>query len=219
MVDPVLIDILKAVPAIILCYIIWRWFQNRVERDRNLIKAQEHYNHGRLDRGNVWIHSKTGRPYTVLWLTNTGVNKSNWRKGWEINVTYTNDFEQIWNRPYSEFCQKFHHYSRGENEEHFTLTLMAEQMIHNTKICLPKEGETWFKGTVHATDPELIAQGHPSQTTTQTRVHINHVLALEEAHPVVVFTVNEKQTAMLLSQFIFTYRKEVSFDGSISSCV
>ena len=214
-----LLDLFHVLPWLIIAFIVYRHLLSYCDRRRLLEKAQEHYNHGRLDRGNVWIHLKTGRPYTVLWLTNTGVNKSNWRKGWEINVTYTNDFEQIWNRPYSEFCQKFHHHSRGENEEHFTLTLMAEQMIHNTKICLPKEGETWFKGTVHATDPELIAQGHPSQTTTQTRVHINHVLALEEAHPVVVFTVNEKQTAMLLSQFIFTYRKEASFDGTTSSCV
>lgn len=214
-----LLDLFHVLSWLIIAFIAYRHLLSYRDRRRLLEKAQEHYNHGRLDRGNVWIHVKSGRPYTVLWLTNTGVNKSNWRKGWEINVTYTNDFEQIWNRPYSEFCQKFHHHSRGENEEHFTLTLMTEEMLNNTKICLPKEGETWFKGTVHATDPELIAQGHPSQTTTQTRVHINQVLALEEAHPVVVFTVNEKQTAMLLSQFIYIYRKEVSFDGTTSSCV
>ena len=70
------VDILKAIPAIILCYIVWRCVTKKVERDRHLIKAQEHYNCGRLDSGNVWIHLKSGRPYTVLCLTNTGTSKS-----------------------------------------------------------------------------------------------------------------------------------------------
>ncbi|QZE57251.1 hypothetical protein MPK71_gp042 [Erwinia phage pEa_SNUABM_1] len=214
-----LFDILKAIPAIILCYLVWRYVTKKVERDRHLIKAQEQYNRGRLDRGNVWIHLKTGRPYTVLGLTNTGVNKSNWRNDWEINVIYTNDFEQIWNRPFSEFCHKFTHVSRGENEEHFTITLMGMQMEANTRILIPREGEMWFEGTVHATPPELVAQGHAPQVVSQRRAHIDMVLGVGEAHPVVVYTVNEKQTAMLLSQFIFIYRKEVSFDGTTSSCV
>ncbi|UAW96525.1 hypothetical protein pEaSNUABM22_00037 [Erwinia phage pEa_SNUABM_22] len=214
-----LIDFLKAVPAIILCYIIWRYVTNKVERDRHLRKAQEHYNHGRLDSGNVWIHLKTGRPYTVLCLTNTGVNKSNWRNAWEINVVYTNDFEQVWNRPFSEFCHKFTHVSRGPNEEHFTTTLMGMQMEANTRILIPHEGEMWFEGTVHATPPELVAQGHAPQVVSQRRAHIDMVLGVGQAHPVVVYTVNDKQTAMLLSQFIFIYRKEASFDGTVSSSV
>lgn len=212
-------DVLKAVPAIILCYIIWNWFVKRRDRDRHLIKAHEHYNHGRLDRGNVWVHLKTGRPYTVLGLTNTGVNKSNWRNDWEINVVYTNDFEQVWTRPFSEFCHKFTHVSRGSNEEHFTITLMGLQMEANTRILIPREGEIWFEGTVQATPPELVKRGHAPQVVSQRRAHIDMVLGIGEAHPVVVFTVNDKQTAMLLSQFIFIYRKEVSFDGTTSSCV
>lgn len=210
-----LIDALKAIPAIILCYIVWRYFLNKRDHDRHLIKAQEHYNRGHLDRGNAWIHLKTGRPYTVLWLTNTGTSKA----GWEINVVYTHDFQQIYSRPFSEFCHKFHHISRGENEQHFEALLVTEQMLNNTELRLPKEGEIWFEGTVHATPPELVKQGHAPQVVSQRRAHIDMVLALGEAHPVVVFTVNEKQTAMLLSQFIFIYRKEVSFDGTTSSCV
>lgn len=214
-----LIDFLKALPAIILCYIVWRWLLNKRDRNRHLRKAQEHYNHGRLDSGNVWIHLKTGRPYTVLCLTNTGVNKSNWRNAWEINVVYTNDFEQVWNRPFSEFCHKFTHVSRGGNEEHFTTTLMWMQMEANTRIVIPHEGEMWFEGTVHATPPELVARGHAPQVVSQRRAHIDMVLGVGEAHPVVVYTVNDKQTAMLLSQFIFIFRKEASFDGTVSSSV
>lgn len=208
-------DVLKAIPAIILCYLVWRYITAKVERDRHLIKAQEHYNCGRLDSGNVWIHLKSGRPYTVLCLTNTGTSKS----GWEINVIYTNDFKQIYNRPFSEFCHKFTHVSRGKNEEHFTITLMGLQMEANTRIVTPREGEIWFDGTVHATPPELVKHGHAPQVVSQRRAHIDLVLGLGEAHPIVVYTVNEKQTAMLLSQFIFIYRKEVSFDGTTSSCV
>ena len=208
-------DVLKAIPAIILCYLVWRYITVKVERDRHLIKAQEHYNCRRLDSGNVWIHLKSGRPYTVLCLTNTGTSKS----GWEINVIYTNDFKQIYNRPFSEFCHKFTHVSRGKNEEHFTITLMGLQMEANTRIVIPREGEIWFEGTVHATPPELVKQGHAPQVVSQRRAHIDLVLGLGEAHPIVVYTVNEKQTAMLLSQFIFIYRKEVSFDGTTSSCV
>lgn len=214
-----LFDILKAIPAIILCYIVWHELIKYRDRRRHLEQAQEHYNCGRLDRGNVWIHLKSGRPYTVLCLTNTGVNKSNWRNDWEINVVYTNDFEQVWNRPFSEFCHKFMHVSRGQNEEHFTITLMGLQMEANTRLLIPREGEIWFEGTVHATPPELVKRGHAPQVVSQRRAHIDMVLGIGEAHPVVVFTVNDKQTAMLLSQFIFIYRKEVSFDGTTSSCV
>lgn len=214
-----LIDILKALPAIILCYIIWRWLLTKRDRRRHLEQAQSHYNCGRLDSGNVWIHLKTGRSYTVLCLTNTGVNKSNWRNDWEINVVYTNDFEQVWNRPFSEFCHKFAHVSRGGNEEHFAATLMGMQMEANTRILIPHEGEMWFEGTVHATPPELVARGHAPQVVSQRRARIDMVLGVGEAHPVVVYTVNDKQTAMLLSQFIFIFRKEVSFDGTVSSCI
>lgn len=215
-----LLDLFHVLPWLIIAFIVYRHLLSYCDRRRLLEKAQEHYNHGRLDRGNVWIHLKTGRPYTVLWLTNTGVNKSNWRKGWEINVTYTNDFEQIWNRPYSEFCQKFHHHSRGENEEHFTLMLMAEEMLNNTKIRLPKEGETWVESSRRNEPPQkLMAQGHVAKVYP-LRARIDMVLGLGEAHPVVVFTVNEsKQTAMLLSQFIFIYHKEATSDGTNSSCV
>lgn len=210
-----LFDILKAIPAIILCYIVWRELVKYRDHRRHLEQAQQHYNCGRLDRGNVWIHLKTGRPYTVLGLTNTGTSKA----GWEVNVIYTNDFKQIYNRPFSAFCHKFTHVSRGSNEEHFTITLMGLQMEANTRILIPREGEIWFEGTVHAIPPELVEKGHAPQVVSQRRAHINMVLGLGEAHPVVVFTVNEKQTAMLLSQFIFIYRKEVSFDGTTSSCV
>lgn len=216
-----LIDILKAIPAIVLCYTIWRWLLNKHEYRRNLERAYSHYTKGDLDRGSVWIHLKSGRPYTVLFLTNTGATKSDWKvyNDWEINVVYTSDFEQIYNRPYSEFCKKFHKISRGSNEEHFTLTLMHMQMEANTRIALPKEGEMWFEGTVHATPPELVEQGHVPQVVSQRRARIDMVLALGEAHPVVVYTVNDKQTAMLLSQFIFIFRKEVSFDGTVSSSI
>lgn len=214
-----LLDLFHVLSWLIIAFIAYRHLLSYRDRRRLLEKAQEHYNHGRLDRGNVWIHVKSGRPYTVLCLTNTGVNKSNWRNDWEINVIYTNDFKQIWSRPFSEFCHKFTHVSRGENEEHFTITLMGLQMEANTRILIPREGEMWFEGTVHATPPELVKQGHAPQVVSQRRAHIDMVLGLGEAHPVVVFTVNEKQTAMLLSQFIYIYRKEVSFDGTTSSCV
>ncbi|UAW52824.1 hypothetical protein pEaSNUABM23_00042 [Erwinia phage pEa_SNUABM_23] len=210
-----LLDALKALPLLVLCYIAWNWLIARRDRDRQLIKAQEHYDRGHLDRGNVWIHLKTGRPYTVLGLTNTGTSKA----GWEINVIYTNDFKQIYNRPFSEFCHKFTHVSRGSNEEHFTLTLMGLQMEANTRLLIPQEGEIWFEGTIHATPTELVERGHAPQVVSQRRAHIDMVLGVGEAHPVVVYTVNDKQTAMLLSQFIFIYRKEVSFDGTTSSCV
>ncbi|MEG0376508.1 MAG: hypothetical protein RR672_12820 [Raoultibacter sp.] len=209
-------DILKAIPAIILCYILWRYVMNNVERDRHLIKAQEHYNCGRLDRGNVWVHLKTGRPYTVLCLTNTGTSKA----GWEINVIYTNDFQQIYNRPFSEFCHKFHHLSRGSNDAHFNTTLDWMQMEANTRITLPKEGEIWVESSRRNEPPQkLMAQGHVAKVYP-LRARIDMVLGLGEAHPVVVFTVNEsKQTAMLLSQFIFIYHKEATSDGTNSSGV
>lgn len=213
-------DILKAIPAIILCYFVWRYITNNVERDRQLRNAQTHYNCGRLARGNVWVHLKTGRPYTVLWLTNTGVNKSNWRNDWEINVVYTNDFEQVWNRPFSEFCHKFAHVSRGGNEEHFTVFMMETQFLNNTRLCLPKEGETWVESSRrNEPPPQLVAQGHIAKVYP-LRAHIDMVLGLGESHPVVVFTVNEEhQTAMLLSQFIFIYHKEATSDGTTSSGV
>lgn len=214
-----LIDILKAIPAIVLCYIVWRWLLNKRDHKRDLEVAQYNYNTSRLNKGNVWTHLKTGRPYTILYLTNTGVNKSNWRKDWEINVVYTSDFEQVWNRPFSEFCKKFAHLSRGEGEEYFTTTLMWAQMEANTRLVLPHEGEIWFEGTVHDLPPELVAQGHTPQVVSQRRAHIDMVLAIDKPHPVVVYTVNDKQTAMLLSQFIFIFRKEVSFDGTVSSCI
>ena len=209
-------DILKAIPAIILCYILWRYVMNKVERDRHLIKAQEHYNCGRLDRGNVWVHLKTGRPYTVLCLTNTGTSKA----GWEINVIYTNDFQQIYNRPFSEFCHKFAHISRGENKEQFNTTLAWMQMEANTRITLPKEGEIWVESSLRNEPPQkLMAQGHVAKVYP-LRARIEMVLGLGEAHPIVVFTVNEsKQTAMLLSQFIFIYHKEATSDGTNSSGV
>lgn len=209
-------DILKAIPAIILCYILWRYVMNKVERDRHLIKAQEHYNCGRLDRGNVWVHLKTGRPYTVLCLTNTGTSKA----GWEINVIYTNDFQQIYNRPFSEFCHKFAHISRGENKEQFNTTLAWMQMEANTRITLPKEGEIWVESS-RRNEPtqKLMAQGHVAKVYP-LRARIEMVLGLGEAHPIVLFTVNEsKQTAMLLSQFIFIYHKEATSDGTNSSGV
>jgi len=209
-------DVLKAIPAIILCYLIWRYVMNKVERDRHLIKAQEHYNCGRLDRGNVWVHLKTGRPYTVLCLTNTGTSKA----GWEINVIYTNDFQQIYNRPFSEFCHKFAHISRGENKEQFNTTLAWMQMEANTRITLPKEGEIWVESSLRNEPPQkLMAQGHVAKVYP-LRARIEMVLGLGEAHPIVVFTVNEsKQTAMLLSQFIFIYHKEATSDGTNSSGV
>ncbi|AWY08317.1 hypothetical protein HOT49_gp037 [Erwinia phage vB_EamM_Alexandra] len=216
-----LIDILKAVPAIVLCYIIWRWLLNKRDHKRNLERAHKHYMDGDLKWGNVWIHRKSGRPYTVLWLTNTGTTKSDWKiyNDWEINVVYTHDFQQIYSRPYGEFCQKFFHTSRGQNEEHFDKILTEVQMINNTRLELPREGEMWFEGTVHATPPELVAKGHAAQVVSQRRARIDLVLGVGEAHPVVVYTVNDKQTAMLLSQFIFIFRKEVSFDGTVSSCI
>lgn len=209
-------DVLKAIPAIILCYLIWRYVMNKVERDRHLIKAQEHYNCGRLDRGNVWVHLKTGRPYTVLCLTNTGTSKA----GWEINVIYTNDFQQIYNRPFSEFCHKFAHISRGENKEQFNTTLAWMQMEANTRITLPKEGEIWVESSRrNELTQKLMAQGHVAKVYP-LRARIEMVLGLGEAHPIVVFTVNEsKQTAMLLSQFIFIYHKEATSDGTNSSGV
>lgn len=209
-------DILKAIPAIILCYILWRYVMNKVERDRHLIKAQEHYNCGRLDRGNVWVHLKTGRPYTVLCLTNTGTSKA----GWEINVIYTNDFQQIYNRPFSEFCLKFTHVSRGENKEQFNTTLAWMQMEANTRITLPKEGEIWVESSLRNEPPQkLMAQGHVAKVYP-LRARIEMVLGLGEAHPIVVYTVNEEhQTAMLLSQFIFVYHKEVEANDTASASV
>ena len=214
-------DALKAIPAIILCYLAWKHINHKWKYRRNLQIAYDHYMQGDLDRGHVWIHLKSGRPYTVLFLTNAGATKSDWKvyRDWEINVVYTNDFKQIYNRPYSEFCEKFHHISRGQDEEHFTTTLMYMQMEANTRIAIPQEGEMWFEGTVHATPPNLVAQGHPTQVVSQRRAHVDMVLALGETHPVVVYTVNDKQTAMLLAQFIFIFRKEVSFDGTVSSCI
>ena len=209
-------DILKAIPAIILCYILWRYVTNKVERDRHLIKAQEHYNCGRLDRGNVWVHLKTGRPYTVLCLTNTGTSKA----GWEINVIYTNDFQQIYNRPFSEFCHKFTHVSRGENKEQFNTTLAWMQMEANTRITLPKEGEIWVESSRRNEPPQkLAAQGHVAKVFP-LRVRIDLVLGIGQAHPIVVYTVNEEhQTAMLLSQFIFVYHKEVEANDTASASV
>lgn len=211
-----LFDILKAIPAIILCYIIWRYAMNKVERDRHLVKAQEHYNCGRLDRGNVWVHLKTGRPYTVLCLTNTGTSKA----GWEVNVVYTNDFEQIYNRPFSEFCHKFTHVSEGQPSECFNTTLLVTQMINNTKLRLPKEGEIWVESSVrNEPSPELESLGHAAKVIP-LRARIDLVLGLGEAHPIVVYTVNEEhQTAMLLSQFIFVYHKEVEANDTASASV
>ena len=211
----VLIDTLKALPTIVLCFIVWRHFMRQRDIQRSLLNAQYEYNRGKLGRGNVWIHLKTGRPYTVLWLTNTGTSKA----GWEVNVVYTNDFKQVYSRPFSEFCDKFCHISAGSTEQHFEILKTTMRFENNTELRVPQAGEIWFEGTVHAVPQELVEQGHAPQVVSQRRAHIDMVLGLGEAHPVVVYTVNEKQTAMLLSQFIFIYSKEVSFDGTISSSV
>lgn len=156
-----------------------------------LNRAMHSYHCGELDSGASWTHKKSGKPYTVMWLTNVDTD----RPGWEIHVTYTNDFFNLYTRPISEFFEKFAPCYEIDNKAPpsiFELMAMVSNRVENNKLIRPQQGETW----------ENVGRKGP-----RIEAKVLDVLALDTAQPVVLYSVNGQSTAKLLFQFTTLFKK------------
>lgn len=155
---------------------------------------------GELDRGTTWTHKKSGRTYTILYLTNVDTD----RPGWEINVTYTHDFLSMYTRPLSEFYAKFVPNSEQDNRAApsiFDLMSMVSHRIDGkNKLIRPQAGEFWEQITT------IPVPDKPS-VEIKTKALVEDIFALDTAQPIVVYSVNGVCTAKLLFQFTNLFRK------------
>lgn len=217
MFDQFMTTVMPVIPWLLLSFIVWRYFDRlRIEREQKL-HGHECYTAGQLRPGSCWIHKRSARAYTILWLTNVNADKP----GWEIQVTYTHDYKYVYTRSLSEFCAKFFLFEYKSSEAldrgcqlaalHSMSRVGPDGILH-----IPAPGETWCKGTVRA----LYSDDSNKQLGQENIIEEAKILqlyALDTAQPIVLYSVNEKPTAILLFQFIDQFRKQDTEHGQAAA--
>lgn len=206
---PTLISFLQALPWILICLFVWRWLVRKNDHARKLRRAMSKYRANKLTGGCCWLNKKSSRAYTVLWVTN---QERVGKKGWELHVTYTIDFKNMYTRPISEFCDKFFYFEAYHSGSDLRLDELLQEATGRVSpdgtLHVPTVGDVWFQGTCHSVPEDLQKQGHPPQFTTKVFANIEEVFGLGRERPIVIYSIDGKRYASLVYQFCELWQKQ-----------